>query len=61
MGWVEDAFKAAKFLVTTAGLVATISSADIQKQADVISKNYPHESALRIRSKIEEEIKTIRK
>lgn len=61
MGWVDDAFKAAKFLVTTVGLVATISSADIQKQADVISKNYPRESALRIRSKIEEEIKTIRR
>ncbi|MGP4996027.1 hypothetical protein [Glutamicibacter ardleyensis] len=62
MGWAEDALKAAaKLLVTTGGLVAIISSADIQKQAEGILKNYPHESALRIRSKIEEEIKTFRR
>lgn len=61
MSWESDAWSAAKSLVMAAGAIINISTANIDKQATAIAKNYANVSAQQIRDRINEDIKTIRK
>ncbi|GLI29139.1 hypothetical protein ARHIZOSPH14_33810 [Agromyces rhizosphaerae] len=57
MSWSQDAWNAAKTLLAVAGAVSAISSADVQKQAEGIVKNYSGVTVNQIRSKIQDDIK----
>lgn len=61
MSWTSDALNAAKNLTLAAGAVASISAADIDKQAVAITKNYSNLTVQQVSAKISEDIKTLRK
>lgn len=61
MNWTNDTLNAAKMLIAAYGILASISSTDIHKQAQIIYKYYPDVSLQRIRDQISEDIKTLRR